>query len=63
MSMAEPFMPRPEREERAAGADLGPGAPPPADGTGVGGENTDGRAEDGIDPLTHEPVLPGPGDD
>jgi hypothetical protein len=41
MSMAEPFLPHPERDQEIAAADPGAGAPAPAPGFGIGGEDPD----------------------
>ena len=41
MSMMEPFLPHPHREETIAAADAGAGAPEPAPGFGVEGEDPD----------------------
>jgi hypothetical protein len=51
MSMAEPFMPHPPKDEEIAASDPGPGAPGTAPGTGVEGEDADARrsAEQGDD--------------
>lgn len=55
MSMAEPFMPHPPQDEEIAASDPGPGAPEPAPGTGVEGEDVDARrsAEQGDDEDEH----------
>jgi hypothetical protein len=55
MSMMEPLIPHPERDETIAAADPGPGAPEPAHGFGIGGEDPD-RAE------RQEEDTPGEGD-
>ncbi len=44
MSMMEPLIPHPEKDETIAAADPGSGAPEPAPGFGIGGEDPD-RAE------------------
>jgi hypothetical protein len=44
MSMMEPFMPHSATDEKIAAADPGAGAPEPAPGFGIGGEEPD-RAE------------------
>ncbi len=41
MSMTEPFQPHPDHREEIAAADPGAGAPEPAPGFGIGGEDPD----------------------
>jgi hypothetical protein len=55
MTTMEPFVPHPDDEETVAAADPGAGAPEPAAGFGVGGEEPD-RA--GSDPAEFD-LAPG----
>jgi hypothetical protein len=59
MSTVEPFVPHPHHAEQIGAADPGPGAPPPAPGTGVAGEEPDRvDAEPRDDPDPHEVDTP-----
>ncbi len=58
MTTAQPFLPHPgDGDETIAAADPGAGAPPPAGGTGLGGEEPDRSDEVGGD--TQPADLPG----
>jgi hypothetical protein len=50
MSMTQPMEPQVPPQRDIPAADAGHGAPPPAEGFGVGGEEPD-RPEDGTDPV------------
>lgn len=53
MSQAEPLLPHlPETREEVAAADPGHGAPDPAPGTGIGGEDPDTQVGDHDGPTT-----------
>jgi hypothetical protein len=56
MSMAQPFQPNlPTEDEGIPAADAGYGAPPPAEGFGVGGEEPD-APEEGADGSSAPPT-------
>lgn len=77
MSMSAPFEPNlGHRDEGIPAADPGAGAPEPADGFGIGGEEPDqvdptqevptpggGRSHDGADPEADARAAEGPDDD
>ena len=57
MTTSEPLLPHPGDDERVAAADPGRGAPEPAPGLGVGGEEPDALD---AEPGTGEPVAETP---
>lgn len=50
--MMEPLLPKPERDETIAAADQGSGAPAPATGFGIAGEEPDRAKRQDEDPPT-----------